>query len=54
MFNHGFAYWLYAVFSVLAAVFVWKYVPETKGKSLEAIQGLWRHIPGAQPSEKVG
>jgi SP family xylose:H+ symportor-like MFS transporter len=53
MFNHGFAYWLYAVFSVLAALFVWKYVPETKGKSLEAIQGLWRHVPGAQPSEKV-
>jgi SP family xylose:H+ symportor-like MFS transporter len=54
MFNHGFAYWLYAVFSVLAAVFVWKYVPETKGKSLEAIQNLWRHAPGAQPSEQVG
>jgi SP family xylose:H+ symportor-like MFS transporter len=53
LFNHGFAYWVYAVFSVLAALFVWKYVPETKGKSLEAIQGLWRHVPGAQPSEKA-
>lgn len=53
MFNHGFAYWLYAAFAVLAALFVWKYVPETKGKSLESIQGLWRHAPGAQPSERV-
>jgi MFS transporter, SP family, xylose:H+ symportor len=26
---------------VLAALFVWRYVPETKGKSLEAIQDLW-------------
>jgi SP family xylose:H+ symportor-like MFS transporter len=40
-FNHGFAYWLYAAMSVLAGLFVWRYVPETKGCSLEAIQGLW-------------
>ena len=53
MFNHGFAYWVYAAFAVFAAVFVWKYVPETKGKSLESIQSLWRHAPGAQPSERV-
>jgi SP family xylose:H+ symportor-like MFS transporter len=41
MFNHGFAYWIYGVMSVLAALFVWRWVPETKGKSLEAIQDLW-------------
>jgi MFS transporter, SP family, xylose:H+ symportor len=41
MFNHGFAYWVYGFMSVLAALFVWRYVPETKGKSLEAIQDLW-------------
>jgi len=41
MFNHGFAYWIYGVMSVLAAVFVIKYVPETKGRSLEAIQDIW-------------
>jgi SP family xylose:H+ symportor-like MFS transporter len=41
MFNHGFAYWLYGAFSLLAAVFVLWYVPETKGRSLEAIQDLW-------------
>jgi len=41
MFNHGFAYWVYAAMSVLAALFVWRFVPETKGHSLEEIQKLW-------------
>ena len=40
-FNHGFAYWIYGVMSLLAAAFVLRYVPETKGKSLEAIQQMW-------------
>jgi len=41
MFNHGFAYWIYGGMSILAALFVIRYVPETKGRSLEAIQDLW-------------
>ncbi|HEV7714864.1 MAG TPA: D-xylose transporter XylE [Steroidobacteraceae bacterium] len=41
MFNHGFAYWIYGGMSVLAALFVLRYVPETKGRTLEAIQDLW-------------
>jgi len=41
LFNHGFAYWIYGAFSVLAALFVIRYVPETKGRSLEAIQDMW-------------
>jgi SP family xylose:H+ symportor-like MFS transporter len=40
-FNHGFAYWIYGVMSVLAALFVWKGVPETKGRSLEQMEKLW-------------
>jgi SP family xylose:H+ symportor-like MFS transporter len=40
-FNHGFAYWLYGVCAVAAAIFVWKYVPETKGKSLEDMEQVW-------------
>jgi SP family xylose:H+ symportor-like MFS transporter len=28
--------------SVLAAVFVLKYVPETKGKTLEEMNNLWK------------
>lgn len=41
-FNHGFAYWIYAVMGVLAALFVWKGLPETKGKSLEEIEKVWK------------
>jgi SP family xylose:H+ symportor-like MFS transporter len=41
MFNHGLAYFLYGGASVFAAFFVMRYVPETKGHSLEAIQQLW-------------
>ena len=41
-FNHGFAYWIYGAMSLLAALFVWRYVPETKGRSLEQMQHLWR------------
>lgn len=40
MFNHGFSYWIYGVMSVLAALFMWKFVPETKGKTLEEMEGL--------------
>jgi len=48
-FNHGFAYWLYGGFSVLAALFVWKFVPESKGVSLENMQKLWKKaaVPAA-------
>jgi SP family xylose:H+ symportor-like MFS transporter len=44
-FHHGFAYWVYAGLSVLAAIFVWRWVPETTGKSLEAIEALWQKPP---------
>ena len=40
-FNHGFAYWLYGAMGILAALFVWKFVPETKGKTLEEIEIMW-------------
>src|SRR6185312_1345766 len=40
-FNHGFAYWVYGACSVLAALFVIRFVPETKGRPLESIQELW-------------
>jgi MFS transporter, SP family, xylose:H+ symportor len=40
-FNHGFPYWVYGAASVISAVFVWRMVPETKGRSLEAIEELW-------------
>jgi len=37
-----FTYSLYGVMSVLSALFVWKMVPETKGKTLEDMNKLWR------------
>ena len=40
-FNHGFAYWIYGIMSVLATLFILKYVPETKGKTLEEMEELW-------------
>ena len=40
-FHHGFAYWIYGIMGILAALFVWKIVPETKGKTLEEMEKLW-------------
>ncbi|TKG96373.1 D-xylose transporter XylE [Puteibacter caeruleilacunae] len=42
LFHHGFAYWIYGIMGLLAALFVWKMVPETKGKSLEEMEKLWK------------
>jgi SP family xylose:H+ symportor-like MFS transporter len=41
-FGHWFTYGLYGVMCVLAALFVWRLVPETKGKTLEDMTNLWR------------
>ena len=41
-FNNGFAYWVYAFMCVLAYLFVKKYVPETKGKTLEEMENIWK------------
>jgi SP family xylose:H+ symportor-like MFS transporter len=40
-FNHGFAYWIYGVMAILSGIFIWKFVPETKGKTLEEMELLW-------------
>lgn len=41
-FSIGGTYLFYGVMSILSALFVWKYVPETKGKTLEEMEGLWK------------
>lgn len=41
-FNHGFAYWIYGVMAILAMFLVWKFVPETKGKTLEEMENIWK------------
>jgi sugar porter (SP) family MFS transporter len=40
-FNHAFPFWLYGSMCVVTVLFVWRFVPETKGKSLEEIERLW-------------
>ena len=40
-FNHGFVFWTYGLMAAVAALFMWKWVPETKGKSLEEMETLW-------------
>lgn len=41
-FSPMFAYSLYGAICVIAALFVWKFVPETKGKTLEDMSRLWK------------
>ena len=40
-FNGALPYFIFAFFCVLAFIFVWKYLPETKGKTLEEMEELW-------------
>ena len=37
-------FWLFAAFSVVGWVWVYVYVPETKGQSLEQIQQIWKTL----------
>jgi len=41
-FGHAFTYGLYCIMCIIAAVFVLKLVPETKGKTLEDMTKLWK------------
>ena len=40
--NIGATYLIYGTFALLSAIFVWKMVPETKGKTLEEMTRLWK------------
>ena len=51
-FHKGLAYWIYGVMGLLAAWFMWRLVPETKGKTLEDMEQLWTEpIPAGQEVE---
>jgi SP family xylose:H+ symportor-like MFS transporter len=45
-YNHAMVYIIYGVICLLAALFVWRLVPETKGKTLEQMTALWREKSG--------
>ncbi len=51
-FKHGFAYWIYGVMGILAALFMWRFVPETKGRTLEQMEGLWKVAGEKMPQAK--
>jgi sugar porter (SP) family MFS transporter len=39
-------FWMFAAICVLAVLFGWRFVPETKGRSLEEIAGSWKSSRG--------
>ena len=41
-FSGGMTYAFYGTMAVLSALFVWKMVPETKGKTLEDMEHIWK------------
>ena len=40
-FNHGFPFYIYAGFCLILVLVVWKFIPETKGRTLEEIEKFW-------------
>lgn len=44
-FSTALTYGFYGLMSILSFFFVWKMVPETKGRSLEELEGLWESNP---------
>jgi len=40
-FHRAFPFWVYGIFCVVLLSFVWRFVPETKGKTLEEIEKHW-------------
>lgn len=43
-FNRAFPFWLYGLMCFVTIGFVWAFVPETKGKTLEEIENMWKEI----------
>ena len=47
-------FYLFGAFSVIAYVWIWRRVPETKGRSLEEIQQIWEHADPVQSQRDAG
>ena len=41
--GEGWTFMLYVLVTAMSAIFVWKLVPETRGKSLEEIEMYWHN-----------
>jgi len=41
-FNHSVSFWLFGTMALFSLIFVWKMVPETKGRSLEDMEDIWK------------
>jgi SP family xylose:H+ symportor-like MFS transporter len=51
-FNHGFPFWLYGSFAILAAFIVLRFVPETRGVDSDHLSALWRREDVAAAAAK--
>lgn len=40
-FNHAFSFGLFGLMAILSGIFVWRMLPETKGRSLEEMEDIW-------------
>ncbi len=49
-FNGALSYFIFAGFCLLTMAFVWRFIPETKGLSLEEMSSLWTRDKTAEPS----
>jgi SP family xylose:H+ symportor-like MFS transporter len=41
LFHHAFSFWLFAFFCLITIIVVWRFLPETKGRTLEEIERSW-------------
>jgi SP family arabinose:H+ symporter-like MFS transporter len=51
----AYTYWIFMVNAIILFVFVWKALPETKGRSLEEIEQGWvKESKSEKPDTNVG
>jgi SP family arabinose:H+ symporter-like MFS transporter len=39
--GNAYTFWIYMIVAAITFLFIWKMVPETKGKTLEEIEKSW-------------